>query len=35
MKTPIEHIAEAANRAVEIVAAMLFFGLVYFVVTAS
>jgi hypothetical protein len=35
MKTPFEHIAEAANRAVEIAAAMLFFGLVYFVVTAS
>lgn len=35
MKKPIEHIAEFANRAVEIVAAMLFLGLMYFVVTAG
>ncbi len=35
MKTPFEHIAEAANRVVEIIAAMLFLGLMYYVATAS
>jgi hypothetical protein len=35
MKTSIDQIWNAVSRAVEVAAAMLFLGLMYFVVTAS